>query len=197
MIAYLKGEITFIEPTIVWLELNGLGYEVRISLNTYSAIKELKSCHLFTWLQVKEDAHTLFGFYDKSEKHIFLQLIGISGVGSSTALMITSSMTVAEIKNAIISENVKAMQSIKGIGSKTAQRIILELKDKLRKEGMISEEDIQTVQADNKIMDEAVIALTTLGIMKSQAEKSVKTIIQKEGPEVSLEEIIKQALKTR
>jgi len=130
MIGYLNGKLAVKDPTYVIADVNGVGYEVKISLNTFSKIKDLDTCLLHTYLHVKEDSQTLYGFSNPEEKIIFLHLISISGVGPNTALMINSSLSVEEIRNAIISENVAVIRKVKGIGTKTAQRIILELKDK-------------------------------------------------------------------
>ena len=134
MIAYIDGIITYQSPAVIHLEVNGLGYEVQISLHTYSRIQGMQRCKLHTYLHIKEDAHTLYGFFEESEKHIFLQLLGVSGIGASTARMILSSVQPAEIQRAIVQENEKLLESIKGIGAKTAKRIILELKDKMVKQ---------------------------------------------------------------
>ena len=170
MIAFLKGRLAHKEVSHVVVDVNGVGYQVFISLNTYSAIKNEEACMLYTHLHVKEDAHTLYGFTKSSEKSTFLHLISISGVGPSTALMVLSTLSAAELKSAIISDDVKTIQSVKGIGAKTAQRIILELKDKIAKEGFELEES--TGYVDNRIKDEALTALITLGIAKNAAQKS-------------------------
>lgn len=192
MIGYLKGNLTFKDPTFVILDVNGVGYEVKISLYTFSKVKELDSCLLFTHLHVKEDAHTLYGFSSKEEKSIFLQLISISGVGPNTALMINSSLTVEELKNAIINDEVGIIQKVKGIGNKTAHRIILELKDKIRKEGF--ETDAMDSRS-NTIRNEALSALITLGINRNIAEKSIESILKRHGTDISLEDLIKLVLK--
>ncbi len=192
MIGYLKGNLTFKDPTFVIIDVNGVGYEVKISLYTFSKIKDLDSCLLYTHLHVKEDAHTLYGFSGKEEKSVFLQLISISGVGPNTALMINSSLTVDELKKAILQEEVEVIQKVKGIGSKTAHRIILELKDKIKKEGL----DVgNQAFGSNKVRSEALSALITLGINRNIAEKSVDVILKKHGNDVTLEELIKLVLK--
>ena len=194
MIAFLKGKLAHKEATYVVIDVNGVGYQVFISLNTYSAIKNEEACMLFTHLHVKEDSHTLFGFTQSSEKNTFLQLISISGVGPSTALMVLSTLSSSELKNAIVSEDVKTIQSVKGIGAKTAQRIILELKDKIQKEGIEPEENTGTPH--NRLKEEALIALVTLGFAKNAAEKGVVKILKTADKDITLEEIIKKALKT-
>jgi Holliday junction DNA helicase RuvA len=192
MIGYLKGKLAFKDPTFVIIDVNGVGYEVKISLYTFSKIKNEESCLLHTHLHVKEDSQTLFGFSEVAEKSIFLQLIGISGVGPNTALMINSSLTVDEIKSAIVDEQVGVIQKVKGIGSKTAHRIILELKDKLKREGF---EGGTTVAASSSKRSEALSALITLGINKAVAEKGVDRMLKTHGDDISLEDLIKQVLK--
>lgn len=196
MIAYIEGKITQKEPAYVIIETGGIGYEVKISLNTFEALKDLEQGKLLTHLQIKDDAHTLYGFVDMAEKKLFLDLISISGVGPSTGMVILSSMAPQDIKKAIIHEEVATMQRIKGIGAKTAQRIILELKDKLLKEnaGTASTNYVET--SSNTASQEALSALITLGINKSVAEKSIYSIVKKHGGQVTVEEIIKLALKT-
>ena len=192
MIGYLKGKLAFKDPTFVIIDVNGVGYEVKISLYTFSKIKNQESCMLHTHLHVKEDSQTLFGFSEVDEKSIFLQLIGISGVGPNTALMINSSLTVDEIKSAIVNEQVNVIQKVKGIGSKTAHRIILELKDKIKRAGY---EDNASVVVSSSKRNEALSALITLGINRAMAEKGVDKILNNHGDDISLEDLIKQVLK--
>ncbi len=192
MIGYLKGDLTFKDPTFVILDVNGVGYEVKTSLHTFSKLKDLKNCMLFTHLHVKEDAHTLYGFFNKEEKSVFLQLISISGVGPNTAMMINSSLTVEELKHAIVNEEVSIIQKVKGIGNKTAHRIILELKDKIKREGY---ESGNFSSGSSSLRNEALSALITLGINKNVAERSVDNILKKYGSDISLEELIKFVLK--
>ena len=196
MIGYLFGEITIVEPTLFIVDVGGVGYEVKISLNTYSKLKETKKGKVYTYLHVKEDAHTLYGFHSPEEKSLFLKLISISGVGPGTAILMLSSMGVSEIQEAIAKEDVAMIKQVKGIGSKTAERIILELKDKIRKE--IGGDKIMTVVPDNfkTIREEALIALVTLGIQKTMAEKSIHIILKNADKDITLEEVIKLALKT-
>jgi len=196
MIGYLFGEITIVDPTLFIIEVGGVGYEVRISLNTYSKLKEIKKGKVYTYLHVKEDAHTLYGFYSPDEKSLFIKLISISGVGPSTAILMLSSMGVLEIQESIAREDVATIKRVKGIGSKTAERIILELKDKIRKE-MTSDKILDVVpDAFNIIREEALIALVTLGIQKSMAEKSINIILKNAEKDISLEEVIKLSLRT-
>ena len=194
MIGYLSGDLTIVDPTLILVDVGGIGYEVKISLNTYSKLKDLKKGKMFTYLHVKEDAHTLYGFYSPDEKSLFVKLISISGVGPSTAILMLSSMGVAEIQESIAGEDVATIKKVKGIGTKTAERIVLELKDKIRKE--IGGERIIGVPSDsfNIIREEAMIALVTLGIQKSMAEKSINIILKTAEKDVTLEEVIKLAL---
>lgn len=194
MFAYLKGRLAHKDPTYVIIDINGVGYEVKISLNTFSQIKD-ESIKLYTFLNIKEDAHTIFGFYTQQEKDIFLKLISISGVGPSTGLMVLSSLGPEETTNAIITEDVRTIQGVKGIGAKTAQRIILELKDKLDKEMVGSDEIKIPISSASAIRNEALQALVTLGINKGAAQKSIDKILKDQGADISLEELIKLALK--
>lgn len=196
MIGYLFGEFTMIDPTYFMVDVGGVGYEVKISLNTYSKLKDTKKGKIYTYLHIKEDAHTLYGFYSPEEKSLFMKLISISGVGPSTAILMLSSMNVSEIQEAIAREDVASIKSVKGIGSKTAERIILELKDKIRKE-ITGEKSIDIVPDSFKILrEEALVALVTLGIQKSMAEKSIHLILKNADKNITLEEVIKLALKT-
>ena len=192
MYAYLEGKFTYKSPAQVYLDVNGVGYEVNISLHTYSAIQQLNQGKLFTHLQVKEDGHILFGFFEKEEKEIFLQLISVSGVGASTARMMLSSIKPEEISKAIVQGNVKLLESVKGIGKKTAERLVLELKDKVTKSVTSSGFAVPVI---NTIEQDAAIALTALGISKSQAEQAVQKIIKLEPDIHILEDLIKKALK--
>ena len=195
MIAFLKGRLAHKEATYVILDVNGVGYRVFISLNTYSAIKNEEACTLFTHFHVKEDAQLLYGFTQTAEKQTFQLLISISGVGPNTALMVLSTLSAAELKNAIVSDDVKTIQAVKGIGAKTAQRIILELKDKILKEGVEPEGHLNS--SSNRIKEEALTALVTLGISKNVAEKSIMKILKTADSNISVEELIKGALKTK
>ncbi len=195
MITYLKGRLAFKDPTHLVVDVGGVGYEVKISLTTYSQVKDKEDILIQTYLHVKEDSHTLFGFSEQSEKKRFLDLLSINGVGPSTALMILSSLDAKELQAAIVQEDVKTIQSVKGIGGKTAQRIILELKDKMKKEGLLDKSVEIHPRFDNTLRSEALSALTTLGINKSAAEKTVDKILKEYGEEIKLEELIKQALK--
>jgi len=197
MYAYIDGKLTHKDPAYVIIDVNGVGYEIKISLQTYAALKDgNERCRLYTYLSIREDAHTLYGFKEPDEKTLFLDLLSVSGIGANTALVMLSSMSSAEIRNALMNEDVKTIQSIKGIGVKTAQRAIIELKDKLRKENMlgITPATIFTTTT-GKVKSEALAALVTLGIPKNVAEKSLDTILKKEGDDVTVEQLIKLALR--
>ncbi len=195
MIAFVRGKIHEKYPTHVIIDVNGMGYELKISLLTYSEIKELDEVKLVTHFHVKEDAQTLYGFSQDSEKKRFLDLISISGVGPSTALMILSSLSPEELQAAILHDDIRTIQGVKGIGLKTAQRIVLELKDKMKKEGLLEREIQIPAKIDNTIHTEALSALMTLGISKPTAEKTINQIVKEYGPDIKLEELIKLALK--
>jgi Holliday junction DNA helicase RuvA len=194
MISFLKGRLVHKDPAHVVIDVNGVGYQVAISLQTYSEIKDQENILLHTHLQVREDAHLLFGFSNENEKKLFQQLISVNGIGPSTAIVMLSYMSSNELKSAIVREDVAALQSIKGIGGKTAQRVIIDLKDKLKKE---SWEETSSVSAGphNTLRNEALSALLTLGLPKAAAEKSVDAILKKSGNTVTLEDLVKQALK--
>lgn len=191
MIEYIKGNITEITPAMAVLECNGVGYGINISLNTYSAIQNLSSCKLYIYEAIREDAHILYGFSNKQERELFLLLISVSGIGGNTARMILSALTVSEICNVISSENVNMLKTVKGIGLKTAQRVIVELKDKIKVTGM--ETDSQPIK-NPEIQDEAVAALTMLGFNTAASQKVVAAIL-KELPDAPVEQVIKLALK--
>lgn len=196
MIAFLKGEIVTCEATYLVIEVGGVGYHVNIPLSAYDAFKKVKDATVLTHFHVKEDAQTLYGFHQASDKSMFLDLIGISGIGPSIALGMLSSMDPGEIKMAIVAENVKQIQAIKGIGAKTAQRVILELKDKYKKEGLIAESSNSKLSSNNSKRNEALSALLNLGFAKVSAEKVINNILEKNGENITLEELIKLALKS-
>jgi holliday junction DNA helicase RuvA len=197
MIAYLSGRLVFKDPTYVIIDVGGVGYEVKISLQTYSKIKDEEQIRLLTFLQIKEDAHTLYGFKEEREKRLFLLLISINGVGPGTGLMILSSLNTDEIEHAILSGDVATIQHVKGIGVKTAQRIILELKDKVGKGTSESgSTPLGFLKSSNKTRDEALQALITLGFPKAVAEKNIAMVLKKTIGEISLEDLIKASLKT-
>ena len=191
MITHLKGKLVEKSPTNVVIEVNGIGYWVNISLTTFSQILDNENIKLFTHLQIKEDSHSLYGFYSKKEREIFRLLISVSGVGTSTARTMLSSLDPQQVVEAISSNNVSIVQSVKGIGSKTAQRLIIELRDKILK---IYDLDETYVNYNNTTREEALSALEVLGINKKSSERLVDNII-KENQDISVEEIIKETLK--
>ena len=192
MIAYLAGKFSYKNPALVYVEVSGVGYEVNISLNTWSQIQNLSEGKLFTYLQIKEDAHTIYGFFDIEEKEMFVLLISVSGVGAATARMMLSSMKPDEISKAILQNNAKLLESVKGIGRKTAERLVLELRDKVNKHSF--EVNIST-EKGNSLEQDALNALVALGISKPIAEQSLNKIIRAEPSITHLEELIKKALK--
>ena len=191
MYDYLKGKLVEKNPAFVVIDVNGVGYLVNISLITFSAIKEQENIQLFTHLLVREDAHVLYGFADKDERTMFENLLKVSGVGANTARLILSSLSTEEIYTAITGDNAKLLQSVKGVGGKTAQRIILDLKDKLPKTGITVE---KVSQHHNTIREEALSGLLILGFNKLSAEKVIDYILNK-GLVVDVEGLIKEALK--
>ena len=191
MIAHIQGQLVEKTPTDVVIDCNGVGYHIHISLHTYSLIPNTDNIKLFTFLQIKEDAHTLFGFVEKSEREIFKLLLSVSGIGASIARTMLSSMEPKQILQAIASADVVTIQSIKGIGSKTAQRVILDLKEKVLK---VYDLDEVSMPSNNTNKDEALSALEVLGFNKKLAEKVVEKIAR-ENPDATIESIIKQALK--
>jgi Holliday junction DNA helicase RuvA len=197
MIAYLKGRFTYKSPGIVHIEVQGVGYEVQISLNTYSEIESIDEGFLHTHLLIREDAHILYGFFDTAEKNMFLQLIGISGVGASTARMMLSAMKPEEISRAIVQGNAKQLESIKGIGKKSAERIILELRDKVGKGFQEAGLEVNnSAVINNSYEQDALNALISLGIARPAAEQAVRKVLAAETNPGKIEDIIKQALKT-
>lgn len=191
MITHIQGKLVEKNPTDVVIECSGVGYLCHISLNTFSQIPDSENLKLYTHLQVKEDSHTLFGFVEKSEREIFRLLISVSGIGASTARTMLSAMTPKQVREAIASEDVVKIQSIKGIGLKTAQRVIIDLKDKILKVYDIDEVSIST---NNTNKDEALSALDVLGFNRKQAERIVDKVISGH-PDAKVETIIKEALK--
>lgn len=191
MYEYIRGNITNISPANIVIEAGGLGYFINISLNSYSQLSGKKDTKLFLHQVVREDAHILYGFADMSERELFRNLISVNGVGASTAIMMLSSLTPDEIRSAVTTENVAVLKAVKGIGAKTAQRIIIDLKDKL---GKIPESGQIFLSTDNTIRNESLSALVMLGFVKKDAEKVVSKILQ-EQPDATVESVIKQALK--
>ena len=190
MITHIKGRLVDKSPTELVIDCNGIGYLVNISLNTFSLLSDSEAISLYTHLQVKEDSHTLFGFFDKSERNLFRKLISVSGIGASTARTMLSSLNPQEIQRAILKENVSTIQSVKGIGLKTAQRVIIELKDKVNLADSSGEISISGL---NQNRDEALSALEVLGYSRKQTSKVIDELINND-PEISVEKIIKNSL---
>jgi Holliday junction DNA helicase RuvA len=191
MYAFISGKIAEITPAYAILDNHGVGYFINITLNTFTAIGEQQEVRLFTHLQVLEDAHNLFGFYTAKERDMFEMLISVSGVGCNTARLILSSLTVNELSTAIANEDIKTIQAVKGIGSKTAQRLVVDLKDKVRKTDY-TEETVETV--NNSVKNEALSALVILGFSKNAASKALDKLL-KQSPDASVEILIREALK--
>ncbi len=192
MIAYLKGDFVHKSPAVVHVEVQGVGYEVQISLNTYSKIQGLEKGILHTSLLIREDAHILYGFFDLAEKEMFQQLIAVSGIGASTARVMLSYMKPDELARAIVLGDTKTLEGIKGIGKKTAERMVVELRDKLAKQPV--ESNISPMK-NNTLHTDALNALTALGISRQAAELAVQKTLTAD-PHLSVEELIKKALRT-
>lgn len=192
MIAQIKGRLIEKTPTYVVIDCNGVGYEIKISLNTYSKIGDSEVCSLFTHFIVREDAQLLYGFKETSERELFRLLISVSGVGSATAMMILSSLSPNETKQAILNKDVNTLKGVKGIGAKSAERIIIDLRDKIAK---VDDESINSLSINNTVKEEALSALVMLGFAKIPAEKALnKIMLAEENPTV--EELIKRTLKS-
>ena len=192
MIAFVKGKFIFKNPAQVIVDVNGVGYECQVSLHTYSAISNREEGQLFTYLHITENNQTLYGFSEISEKELFVQLISVSGVGAATARMMLSGMRPEEIIKAIVQSNARLLESIKGIGRKTGERLVLELKDKLAKN---LQDNILTASVTNKVENDALNALISLGIPRLNAEKAIKNVIDVNDNTLQLEDVIKKALK--
>ena len=190
MYAFLVGDLAYMSPSLLNLDVNGVGYEINITLQTYAQIQHLDRCKLYTHLQVREDAWVLYGFADEEERVTFRQLLNISGVGAATARIILSSLTTDELERAVSGEDAKTLERVKGIGGKTAQRILLELKGKLQKRQNNSS---VTTPIHNTTQEDALIALVNLGINKAVAESAINKINNISS--LTVEEIIKQALR--
>lgn len=191
MIDHLRGKLVEKNPTHIVVECNGVGYFLNISLHTFSLLRDEENIRIFTHLLVKEDSHTLFGFVERSEREVFRLLISVSGVGSSTARTMLSSLSPTDVRDAIANGDVASIQAVKGIGAKTAQRVILDLKDKILKVYDMGEVSLQT---NNTNKEEALSALEVLGFARRQSEKVVDKVLQQD-TSLSVENIIKQALK--
>ena len=190
MFAFLEGDIAYKSPSVLYMAVHGVGYEINITLQTYAKMQHLDHCKLYTHLQVREDAWVLYGFADEEERATFRQLLNISGVGAATARIILSSLTTDELERAVSGEDAKTLERVKGIGGKTAQRIILELKGKLVKQAGSS--PLSPV-IHNTIQEDALIALVNLGISRNVAENALKKISDPSA--LTIEELIKQALR--
>ena len=197
MINYIKGQISLKTPTYIIVETAGIGYKVNISLHTYAQIEKLESVKILTHLHIKEDSHTLYGFADDNERALFKHLISVSGIGPNTAQVLLSSLTPDEVQSAILAEDVPTFNKVKGIGPKTAKRIILDLKDKILKDG--GKVSIQIASTDNTMRQEALSALVALGFNRGQVQKALKKIAHQHSttdtPIENVEELIKKALK--
>ena len=193
MYAYLSGKFVSKSATKLVVDVNGVGFEVNITLNTFSAIETLLEGKLYIYMQVKEDAHTLYGFFEQEEKEMFILLISVSGVGAATARMMLSSLKPEDVANAVATNNVKLIESVKGIGKKTAERLVLELKDKVGGKSEITPQNWSKMP--NSLEKDAINALFALGINQKQAELSVKKILSIEPETSKLEDLIKKALK--
>ncbi|MGI4749180.1 MAG: Holliday junction branch migration protein RuvA [Janthinobacterium lividum] len=193
MYDYISGKLAFKCPAYVVIDAGGVGFHINISLHTFSQLSvNENNCKLFVWLHVKEDAHTLYGFAEEGERRLFLHLMSVSGIGANTGRMMLSSITPAEIQQAIIKGDVPLIQRIKGIGPKSAQRIVLELQDKLKKEGPDS---LISVPVNHTVKEEALSALVMLGFAKIAAEKVIDQIVKKDEENLTVEKLIKIALK--
>ncbi len=194
MITYIKGNIAHKSPTYIVVETGGIGYHINISLHTYALIEKLETVKILTYLHIKEDSHTLFGFSEAAERTLFVHLISVSGIGPSTAQLMLSAMTPDEMRAAIIGEDVAALKRIKGVGPKTAKRIILDLKDKLLKDSG-GEAPAILPQADNTVREEALSALVALQFNRIQAQKALNKILKTQPGIRQVETLIKLALK--
>lgn len=194
MFDYIQGKVVTRHPTHVVVETGGVGYLLHITLNSYDQIEEGKDQKIFTWLQVQEDAHRLWGFKDPAEREVFLHLVSVSGIGPNTARLILSGMTPDECRQAILTDNELAFRQVKGVGPKTAKRVMMELKDKILRTAGDSL-TIKTGGQRNKSVEEALAALITLGFLKSQAEKIINQIVSKEGRDLPTEALVRMALR--
>ena len=193
MIAYLDGKLTHKTPTFIYVDINGIGYHVNISLNTYSKVEHLDRAEILTYVHTNDDGQTLYGFMDEEERSIFVLLISVSGVGPNTARVILSYMTTDEVKSAIVHENVGALNKVKGIGPKTAKRLILDLKDKIPK--VSGDQPMISSSPSNTLKDEALSALMALGFPKASVEKQLKQIFASNPNIDQVEDVIKTVLK--
>lgn len=194
MISYIKGAITYKNPTFIVVEAGGIGYRINISLNTYALVEKLETVKILTYLSVKEDSQTLYGFSESSERSLFKHLISVSGIGPNTAQVLLSGMTASEARAAIIGEDELAFKKVKGVGPKTAKRIILDLKDKLIKESGDEVALTPVSTQNNKLRSEALSALVTLGFMRIKVQKVLNKVISEKTEINTVEELIRIAL---
>ncbi len=192
MFAYIRGKLVEKNPAYAVIETQGVGYMLHISIHTYEKLQDIENCKLFTHLVIKEDAHTLYGFIDDFERDVFRNLISVSGIGPNTARMMLSSMNPDDVCQAVATGNIGLLQTIKGIGGKTAQRVVIELKDKLAKKTVILE---NSSIANNTIQQEALSGLIMLGFVRNVAEKAIFKVVNNSEGSLSVEELIKRALK--
>ena len=193
LIAYLQGKLTHKNPAYIYADCNGVGYHVNISLNTYSKLEQLESVKIMTYMHTNDDGQSLYGFMDETERTIFVLLLSVSGVGPNTARVILSYMTTDETKSAIVHENVVALNKVKGIGPKTAKRIILDLKDKIIK--ISGDQPLIMSESNNTVRDEALSALVALGFPKNSVEKQLNSILSTNSDIDQVEDVIKLVLK--
>jgi Holliday junction DNA helicase RuvA len=194
MFEYIHGKVVSKQPTHVVLETGGIGYLLNITLNSFEQIKEGENQKIFAWLQVTEDAHRLWGFHNPAERDVFLHLISVSGIGPNTARLILSGMSPEECRQAIITDNELAFKQVKGVGPKTAKRLMMELKDKMLKTD-IDPQDLQGGNQKMQSMEEAQSALVTLGFMKSKVEKVISQIVRDQGGDIPTETLVRLALR--
>lgn len=194
MFEYIQGKVVGRQPTHLIVENGGIGYLLHITLNSYDQVEEGKDQKIYTWLQVQEDAHRLWGFMDPAEREVFLHLISVSGIGPNTARLILSGMTPDECRQAIITDNELAFRQVKGVGPKTAKRVMMELKDRILK---TSGEALQVKAGSQRqeAVEEALAALITLGFVKSQAEKAISQIVRQESGDMATESLVRMALR--
>lgn len=194
MFDYIQGKVVARQPTHVVLEAGGIGYLLHITLNSYDQIEDGKDQKVYTWLQVQEDAHRLWGFKEPSEREVFLHLVSVSGIGPNTARLILSGMTPEECRQAILTDNELAFRQVKGVGPKTAKRVMMELKDRMMK-ALGDPQAIKAAGQKNQSVEEALAALITLGFVKSQAEKAISQIVRDQGRDQPTETLVRMALR--
>jgi len=194
MFDYIQGKVVTRQPTHVVVEAGGIGYLLHITLNSYDQIEDGKDQKVYTWLQVQEDAHRLWGFKEPSEREVFLHLVSVSGIGPNTARLILSGMTPEECRQAILTDNELAFRQVKGVGPKTAKRVMMELKDRMMK-ALGDPQAIKAAGQKNQSVEEALAALITLGFVKSQAEKAISQIVRDQGRDLPTETLVRMALR--